>query len=57
MNSSAVAVRPDGRRDRGGISLPFLVAALIADHAMSSMALLVLPAVAFHRELPTPAGI
>ncbi len=31
---------------RGGISLPFLVAALIAGHAMSSMALLVLPAVA-----------
>ena len=57
MNSTAVAGRQDGLRDRGGISLPFLVAAPIVDHAMSSMALLVLPAVAFHRELPTPAGI
>ncbi len=37
---------PEGCRDRGGISLPFLVAALIAGHAISSMALLVLPAVA-----------
>jgi MFS family permease len=46
MNSVAVAGRPDGRRGRGGISLPFLVTALIAGHAMSSMALLVLPAVA-----------
>lgn len=45
MDSAAVARRPD-RRDRGGISLPFLVVALIAGHAMSSMALLVLPAVA-----------
>ena len=43
---SAAAGRPDGRRDRAGISLPFLVAALIAGHAVSSMALLVLPAVA-----------
>ncbi|MEK7834559.1 MAG: hypothetical protein AAB298_00220, partial [Pseudomonadota bacterium] len=41
MKSAAVAARP-----RGGVSLPFLVAALIAGHAMSSMALLVLPAVA-----------
>lgn len=41
MNSAAVAARPGG-----GISLPFLVTALIAGHAMSSMALLVLPAVA-----------
>ncbi|MEK7875278.1 MAG: MFS transporter [Pseudomonadota bacterium] len=41
MNSAVLAGRP-----RGGISLPFLVAALIAGHAISSMALLVLPAVA-----------
>lgn len=46
VNSAAVAGRPDGRRDRGGVSLLFLVVALIAGHAMSSMALLVLPAVA-----------
>ena len=41
VNSAVLAGRP-----RGGISLPFLVAALIAGHAISSMALLVLPAVA-----------
>ena len=46
VNSAAVAGRPDGRRNRGGISLLSLVVALIAGHAMSSMALLVLPAVA-----------
>jgi len=46
VNSAAVAGRPDGCRERGGISLLFLVVALIAGHAMSSMALLVLPAVA-----------
>ncbi len=46
VTSAAVAGRPDGRRNRGGISLLFLVVALIAGHAMSSMALLVLPAVA-----------
>ena len=45
MNSAA-AGRPRRGRDGSGVSLPFLVSALIAGHAISSMAVLVLPAVA-----------